>query len=52
MNPAEREVYRRELASRMMEMTVDERVAFVDAFSDVLKLFNPNLKLVLVEGEE
>ena len=46
-----RQEYGLELANRMFHMTVEERVDFVDAFADVLKLYNPNLKLMLLEDE-
>ena len=47
-----RKAYGLELANRMFHMTVDERVDFVDAFADVLKLYNPNLKLMLESTDD
>jgi len=46
-----RKAYGLEIANRMLHMTVEERVDFVDAFTDVLKLYNPKLKLMLLEDE-
>ena len=41
----------KELALKMLSMSVDERVKFVDAFVNVLQMINPRLDLI-VRGEE
>lgn len=35
-----------EILKTMLDMTVDERVEYVDAFIAVLETFNPNLRLM------
>lgn len=42
---------KKEMLQMMLAMSVDERVEFTDAFVEVIQLFNPNLKLMLI-GEE